>query len=75
MKTKKGTIISISLIVLGLVLECLYLGSDKIFFAAKFWLIGLICFVAGVLGLFLFGFSAIDENFSRPARENDSKEK
>ncbi|NND79092.1 MAG: hypothetical protein HKN53_04280 [Maribacter sp.] len=71
MKARKGTLISISLIVIGLILECLYLGSDKIFFAAKFWLIGLICFIAGVLGLFLFALPQLLNGFSSKTEKGE----
>jgi hypothetical protein len=51
---KKETGISIGLIVLGFVFECLYLGTDTMFFVIKFWLLGVICLIAGFIGLLLF---------------------
>jgi len=51
---KKGTIISIGLLVLGFVFECLYMGTDKTFFVIKFWLLGVFCMIAGALGLVWF---------------------
>lgn len=51
---KKSTAISIGLIIIGFILECLYLNSSNIFFKAKLWLVGVICIIAGILGLVLF---------------------
>lgn len=50
---KKSTVISIGLIVLGFVFECLYLGSDTLLFKSKFWLLGFISILVGFIGLFL----------------------
>lgn len=50
---KKSIIISIALIVLGFVFECLYLGTDATFFSVKFWILGVISIIAGTLGLLL----------------------
>ena len=53
-KIKKATIISILLIVLGFVFECLHFLTDTLFFTVKFWLLGMVCIIAGVLGLIAF---------------------
>ncbi len=51
---KKSTVISIGLIALGFVFECLYLGSNELLFKSKFWLLGILCILAGAIGLVLF---------------------
>ena len=56
-KMKKATVISIALITLGFIFECLHFTTDTVFFTVKFWLLGMICIVAGVLGL--IGFAII----------------
>jgi len=48
---KKGIIISIGLIVLGSIFECLHFASDHDFLEIKLWLLGVICITLGVLGL------------------------
>jgi len=48
---KKLTIISICLIILGFLFECIHLGSDIQFFKIKFWLLGIIFITAGIMGL------------------------
>ena len=50
---KKATVISVSLIVLGFIFECLYLTIDSLFFDTKFWLLGLVCMVTGAIGFWL----------------------
>ena len=56
---KKGTAISIGLIVLGFIFECLYLNTDVQFFIIKFWLLGIICIISGFLGLWLSTFAPL----------------
>ena len=51
---KKEIIISIGLISLGLVFECLHFGTDIRFFEIKFWLLGIISMGLGVLGIIWF---------------------
>ena len=52
---KKSTVISVGLILLGLVFEALYLNApDSTFLKIKLNLLGVICLIAGVLGLWLF---------------------
>ncbi len=51
---KKSSIISISLIILGFIFECLYLTIDNQFLNAKFWISGVFCIIIGSLGLWLF---------------------
>ncbi len=52
---KKETIFSILLLVMGFVFEYLYLGTDQMFFIVKFWILGIICMIAGTIGIILFG--------------------
>lgn len=47
---KKGIAISIGLIVLGVVFECLHFATEIRFFEIKFWLLGIISMTLGVLG-------------------------
>ena len=51
---KKVTIISLALIVFGFVCEIIYLATDGLFFKAKFWILGLISILAGVIGLWVY---------------------
>lgn len=51
----KGLIISIGLIILGFIFECIYLASDNLFIDLKAWLLGVICIIAGMLGVWIFG--------------------
>ena len=53
-KMKRATLISIGLIVLGFIFECLHFTTDALFFTVKFWLLGMIAIIAGVLGLIMF---------------------
>lgn len=58
---KKGTLISIILIILGFIFECIYYTIDNPFLNVKFGVLGVICLVAGVLGLWLNSISVADE--------------
>lgn len=51
----KQTIISILLIVLGFVFECFYFIAETTFFDVKFWLSGVLCIIAGAIGLWIYG--------------------
>ncbi len=59
---KKGVILSTGLIVLGLILECLHLTTTIKLFEIKLWIIGMVCIVAGVLGLLWFTVVPVAEN-------------
>ena len=48
---KKATAVSIGLIVLGIIFECIHLSTDIRFFKIKFWLLGIISIIAGFAGL------------------------
>ena len=79
---KKATIISIGLILLGFVFECLFLGTDQMFFVIKFWLLGVISIIAGVIGLIWFTILPLLEtraktlgNFKRKSLAEKLKEK
>lgn len=48
---KKGIIFSIILITLGVIFECLYFFTDINILQLKLGLLGIICTVAGVIGL------------------------
>lgn len=50
---KKGTIISILIIALGFVFEYLYFMTDHTFLNIKFWVLGLVSFIVGFLGLWV----------------------
>ncbi|MEM6967088.1 MAG: hypothetical protein AAF573_20160 [Bacteroidota bacterium] len=51
---KKQTIISILLLGLGFVFEYLYYASESTFFDVKFWLLGVICIIAGAIGIWMY---------------------
>ena len=51
----KETIFSIGLILLGFVFECIYLTSTNIFIDVKSWLLGALCIILGMLGVWIFG--------------------
>ena len=59
---KKGLVISISLIALGLIFECLHFATAIQFFEIKFWLIGLIAMVMGILGVLWYAVVPVLEN-------------
>ena len=59
---KKGTIISIGLIILGFIFECLHFGTDIRFFEFKFWLLGIITMTLGMLGILWFTVVPLLEN-------------
>lgn len=48
---KRGSIISIILIALGFVFECLYFVIDFSFFEIKFWLLGIVLIIIGIASL------------------------
>jgi len=48
---KKGIMISIGLIVLGAIFECIYFTTDIQFYEIPFWALGMIFTVLGVLGV------------------------
>ena len=52
---KKETLFSAFLLIIGFVFEFLYLGTDQLFFVIKFWVLGVICIIAGACGLILYG--------------------
>ena len=47
--------ISIALIILGFVFECIHFFTDIHFFELKFWILGILCLTLGVLGGLWFG--------------------
>ena len=51
---KKETLISLLLIALGFVFEGFYFVAESTFWDAKFWLSGVFCIIAGVLGLWIY---------------------
>lgn len=59
---KKGLVISISLIVVGFIFECLHFGTSIRLLEIKFWLIGLIAMVLGVLGILWYAIVPLLEN-------------
>lgn len=50
----KEVLISLVILILGLVFEGLYLMIDSIFWGVKFYLIGALCTVVGLIGLWIF---------------------
>ncbi|MFK7806273.1 MAG: hypothetical protein AB8F74_00600 [Saprospiraceae bacterium] len=50
---KKSTLISILLIVVGFTFEYLHYYSNNTFFDVKFFLTGVFCIIAGVIGLWV----------------------
>ncbi len=48
---KKGIVISIVLLFLGFIFECLHFATDIKVLEFKSWMLGVICFVLGALGL------------------------
>ena len=48
---KKGLVISICLIGLGFVFECLHFATDIRFFELKFWALGVIFIALGIFGI------------------------
>lgn len=51
----KKAFISIQLIILGFVLEFVHFWTDLEFFKVKFWVLGVVSMLLGVLGLIWFG--------------------
>ena len=70
---KKTTSISIGLILLGFIFEFLYLGTDKMFFMIKFWVLGVICIIAGSLGLLVFTILPISGHRAKTSRKFKGK--
>jgi len=51
---KKSTLFSILLIAFGFLFEYLHYAVDNVLFDVKFFILGIVCVIAGVLGLWLF---------------------
>lgn len=51
---KKEIIISGLLLLLGFLFEFLYFKSSSAFFDLKFWVLGIVCVIAGALGLWIY---------------------
>lgn len=69
---KRSTIISVGLILLGFVFEYLYLAVDNLFFDVKFFILGVACIVAGVLGLWIY---AVMPAMGKSTTEEESSSK
>ncbi len=59
---KKGLIISIILMVLGFIFECLYLLTDIRLFQVKLWVLGIVLLILGFLGILWYGVVPIMED-------------
>jgi len=51
----KELVISIILIMLGFIFECLHFTTDLTLFEIKFWILGIGCIILGSLGLVWYG--------------------
>lgn len=51
---KKETLISLLLLIIGLVCEYFYLKTDNQFLGVKFYMIGALSILLGMLGLLIF---------------------
>lgn len=51
---KKEVLISILLLSLGVVFECLYYAVDNTFFDVKFYLLGIFSIIFGAIGLWVY---------------------
>ena len=59
---KKGIVVSIVLIGLGLVFECLHFATNIEFLEIKFWLLGVISIAIGILGILWYTIIPLLEN-------------
>lgn len=59
---KKGIVISIALIGLGFIFECIHFATNIEFFEIKFWALGVISTALGIFGILWYTLIPLLEN-------------
>jgi len=59
---KKGIVIAVGLIVLGLIFECLHFATNMELLGFKFWVLGIASIFLGILGLLWYMVVPLLEN-------------